>query len=110
KKSILDTLEDSSSLVFDDIVDDKETGKYTTVINFETLLLYTVSIIENISPQDVQLDDKKLLDVFTVSEKGRDWVIHFSETLLSIRHLFDNYVIRSTSEDTSRRSQIDWFL
>ncbi len=48
-KSILDTLEDSSSLVFDDIVDDKETGKYTTVINFETLLLYTVSIIENIS-------------------------------------------------------------
>lgn len=69
KKSILDTLEDSSSLVFDDIVDDKETGKYTTVINFETLLLYTVSIIENISPQDVQLDDKKLLDVFMVSEK-----------------------------------------
>ncbi|MGC4388522.1 DUF262 domain-containing protein, partial [Streptococcus suis] len=34
KKSILDTLEDSSSLVFDDIVDDKEIGKYTTVINF----------------------------------------------------------------------------
>ncbi|HEM6272887.1 TPA: DUF262 domain-containing protein [Streptococcus suis] len=110
KKSILAILEDLSSLVFDDIVDDKETGKYTTVINFETLLLYTVSIIENISPQDVQLDDKKLLDVFTVSEKGSDWVVCFSETLLSIRHLFDNYVIRNASEDTSRRSKNDWFL
>ena len=89
---------------------EKDFGDYTTVIDFPTFLLHVLAIAEGKKTDDIQLDDKKLLALFDIKNKDKTWVIEFSEFLLRIKHIFDNYIVRNSNMDSSSRNKDEWFL
>ncbi|MBE6164523.1 MAG: DUF262 domain-containing protein [Streptococcus gallolyticus] len=88
---------------------------YRSLVNFETFLFYAFYITENDSRETVSLDDKKLLATFEEKLRGlnddkkHDWVIKFSENLLRLRFIFDNFIIQNTYEDNNR-DETNWTL
>ena len=89
---------------------EKDFGDYTTIIDFPTFLLHVLAIAEGKKTDEIQLDDKKLLALFDIKNKGKTWVIEFSEFLLRIKHIFDNYIVRNSNMDSSSRNKDEWFL
>ena len=89
---------------------EKDFGNYTQVIDFPTFLLHVLAIWEGRDPSEVQLDDKKLLTLFDIKNKNKTWIIEFSEFLLKIKHVFDNYIVRNSNMDSSSRNKDEWFL
>ena len=89
---------------------EKDFGNYTQVIDFPTFLLHVLAIWEGRDPSEVQLDDKKLLTLFDIKNKNQTWIIEFSEFLLKIKHVFDNYIVRNSNMDSSSRNKDEWFL
>lgn len=89
---------------------EKDFGDYTTVIDFPTFLLHVLAIAEGKKTDEIQLDDKKLLALFDIKNKDKAWVIEFSEFLLRIKHIFDNYIVRNSNTDSSSRKKDEWFL
>jgi len=89
---------------------EKDFGDYTQVIDFPTFLLHVLAIWEGKDTNEVQLDDKKLLALFDIKNKNKTWVIEFSEFLLRIKHIFDNYIVRNSNMDSSSRNKDEWFL
>ena len=89
---------------------EKDFGDYTTIIDFPTFLLHVLAIAEGKKTDEIQLDDKKLLALFDIKNKDKTWVIEFSEFLLRIKHIFDNYIVRNSNMDSSSRNKDEWFL
>ena len=89
---------------------EKDFGDYTQVIDFTTFLLHVLAIWEGKDANEVQLDDKKLLALFDIKNKNKTWIIEFSEFLLKIKHIFDNYIVRNSNMDSSSRNKDEWFL
>ena len=89
---------------------EKDFGDYTTIIDFPTFLLHVLAIAEGKKTDEIQLDDKKLLALFDIKNKDKAWVIEFSEFLLRIKHIFDNYIVRNLNTDSSSRNKDEWFL
>lgn len=89
---------------------EKDFGDYTTIIDFPTFLLHVLAIWEGKDTSEVQLDDKKLLTLFDIKNKNKTWIIEFSEFLLKIKHIFDNYIVRNSNMDSSSRNKDEWFL
>ena len=89
---------------------EKDFSDYTQVIDFPTFLLHVLAIWEGRDPSEVQLDDKKLLALFDIKNKNKTWIIKFSEFLLRIKHIFDNYIVRNSNMDSSSRNKDEWFL
>jgi hypothetical protein len=89
---------------------EKDFGDYTTIIDFPTFLLHVLAIAEGKKTDKIQLDDKKLLALFDIKNKDKTWVIEFSEFLLRIKHIFDNYIVRNSNTDSSSRNKDEWFL
>lgn len=89
---------------------EKGFGDYTQVIDFPTFLLHVLAIWEGKDTSEVQLDDKKLLALFDIKNKNKTWIIEFSEFLLKIKHIFDNYIVRNSNMDSSSRNKDEWFL
>lgn len=89
---------------------EKDFGDYTQVIDFPTFLLHVLAIWEGKDTNEVQLDDKKLLALFDIKNKNKTWIIEFSEFLLKIKHIFDNYIVRNSNMDSSNRNKDEWFL
>lgn len=89
---------------------EKDFGDYTQVIDFPTFLLHVLAIWEGKDTSEVQLDDKKLLTLFDIKNKNKTWVINFSEFLLRMKHIFDNFIVRNSSMDSSSRNKDEWFL
>ena len=89
---------------------EKDFSDYTQVIDFPTFLLHVLAIWEGRDPSEVQLDDKKLLALFDIKNKNKTWIIKFSEFLLKIKHIFDNYIVRNSNMDSSSRNKDEWFL
>jgi len=89
---------------------EKDFGDYTQVIDFPTFLLHVLAIWEGKDTNEVQLDDKKLLALFDIKNKNKTWIIEFSEFLLRIKHIFDNYIVRNSNTDSSSRNKDEWFL
>ncbi len=89
---------------------EKDFGDYTQVIDFPTFLLHVLSIWEGTDNSEVQLDDKKLLTLFDIKNKNQTWVIKFSEFLLRMKHIFDNFIVRNSNMDSSNRNKDEWFL
>lgn len=89
---------------------EKDFGDYTQVIDFPTFLLHILAIWEGREPSEVQLDDKKLLTLFDIKNKNETWVIEFSEFLLRMKHIFDNFIVRNSNMDSSSRNKDEWFL
>ena len=85
--------------------------KYRTIINFETFLYFVYYItFGNVSPSDIQLDDKKLLETFenviNVNTNLED-VTLFIRNLLKLKFIFDNLIVRMSQETNSRRQEND---
>lgn len=89
---------------------EKDFGDYTQVIDFPTFLLHVLAIWEGKDTNEVQLDDKKLLALFDIKNKNKTWIVEFSEFLLKIKHIFDNYIVRNSNMDSSSRNKDEWFL
>ena len=89
---------------------EKDFGDYTTIIDFPTFLLHVLAIAEGKKTDEIQLDDKKLLALFDIKNKDKTWVIEFSEFLLRIKHIFDNYIVRNSNMDSLSRNKDEWFL
>lgn len=89
---------------------EKDFGDYTQVIDFPTFLLQVLAIWESADISEVQLDDKKLLTLFDIKNKNQTWVIKFSEFLLRMKHIFDNFIVRNSNMDSSSRNNDEWFL
>ena len=89
---------------------EKDFGDYTQVIDFPTFLLHVLAIWEGKDTSEVQLDDKKLLTLFDIKNKNETWVIEFSEFLLRMKHIFDNFIVRNSNMDSSSRNKDEWFL
>ena len=89
---------------------EKDFGDYTQVVDFPTFLLHVLAIWEGKDTNEVQLDDKKLLALFDIKNKNKTWIIEFSEFLLKIKHIFDNYIVRNSNIDSSSRNKDEWFL
>ena len=89
---------------------EKDFGDYTQVIDFPTFLLHVLAIWEGKDTSEVQLDDKKLLTLFDIKNKNKTWIIEFSEFLLKIKHIFDNFIVRNSNMDSSSRNKDEWFL
>ena len=114
KKSLLSSIENKESTTVKVISDTNEAEKYRTVINFETFLYFVYYItFGNISPSDIQLDDKKLLETFenitSVNTSVED-VTLFIRNLLKLKFIFDNLIVRMSQETNNRRQENDWFL
>ena len=77
---------------------------------FQHSLLHVLAIAEGKKTDEIQLDDKKLLALFDIKNKDKTWVIEFSEFLLRIKHIFDNYIVRNSNMDSSSRNKDEWFL
>lgn len=114
KKSLLSSIENKESTTVKVISDTNEAEKYRTVINFETFLYFVYYItFGNISPSDIQLDDKKLLETFenvTSVNTNLEDVTLFIRNLLKLKFIFDNLIVRMSQETNNRRQENDWFL
>lgn len=114
KKSLLSSLENKESTTIKVISHTNEVEKYRTIINFETFLYFVYYItFGNVSPSDIQLDDKKLLETFenvvSVNTNLEDITL-FIRNLLKLKFIFDNLIVRMSQETNNRRQENDWFL
>ena len=114
KKSLLSSIENKESTTVRIISDTNEAEKYRTIINFETFLYFVYYItFGNVSPSDIQLDDKKLLETFenvTSVNTNLEDVTLFIRNLLKLKFIFDNLIVRMSQETNNRRQENDWFL
>ena len=114
KKSLLSSIENKESTTVKVISHTNEVEKYRTIINFETFLYFVYYItFGNVSPSDIQLDDKKLLETFeniTSVNTSIEDVTLFIRNLLKLKFIFDNLVVRMSQETNNRRQENDWFL
>lgn len=114
KKSLLSSIENKESTTVKVISHTNEVEKYRTIINFETLLFFVYYItFGNVSPSDIQLDDKKLLETFenvTSVNTNIEDITLFIRNLLKLKFIFDNLIIRMSQETNNRRQENDWFL
>ncbi|UOC11874.1 DUF262 domain-containing protein [Streptococcus equinus] len=94
---------------------EKDLTTYRPLVNFETFLYYVFYLTEGIESNEITLDDKKLLATFEQKlnalndDTKHDWVIKFSENLLRLRFIFDNFIIQNSFEDNNR-DETNWTL
>lgn len=117
KQSLLDAIEgENKENEQPDTFYSDEIVNYSTVVNFETFLYYVYYLtFGNLSPEDIQLDDKKLLDTFsslTDTSGTVEDVIKFVRNLLQLKFIFDNLIVRMSHETVGegRRRENEWFL
>jgi len=89
---------------------EREFGDYSTVVDFPTFLLCAFALKNGQTVGGVQLDDKKMLSLFDVKNRDKKWIIDFSKLLLTMKHIFDNYIVRNSNTDSSSRNKDEWFL
>lgn len=87
-----------------------ELTRYRTLVNFNTFLYYALYITDGKSPDEIQLDDKKLQQSFAANKRDKKWILKFGSNLLQLKFIFDNLIIRNSLETNTRRREGDWFL
>ena len=114
KKSLLSSIGNKESTTVKVVSHTNEVEKYRTIINFETFLYFVYYItFGNVSPSDIQLDDKKLLETFenvTSVNTNIEDITLFIRNLLKLKFIFDNLIVRMSQETNNRRQENDWFL
>ena len=104
QRSLLDAIAqtkyESSSLV--NYVAD--ISNYTTVIDFPTFLLQVFFIMEG--NDETTFDDKKLLKIFEIERRDREWVQQFGQLLLTMKHIFDTLIVKNVQLENETEWQI----
>lgn len=96
--------EDEESSHSDDAI------RYRSIIDFNTFLYYVLYITDGKTPNEIQLDDKKLQKTFASNTRTKEWILRFSINLLKLKFIFDNFIVRNSLETTHRRTEGNWFL
>ena len=112
KKSLISAIEEGEGSITENIdaAENEDSSKYRCIVNFNTFLYYVLYLTDNIGPDSIQLDDKKLKSAFRVSSRDSRWILRFGENLLKAKFIFDNLIIRNSLETTNRRKEGEWFL
>lgn len=113
KKSLISAVEGKGKInaVADaDVAENEDSNKYRCIVNFNTFLYYVLYLTDNIAPDLIQLDDKKLKLAFRTPSRDSQWILSFGENLLKTKFIFDNLIIRNSLETTNRRKEGEWFL
>lgn len=104
QRSLLDeitqTKYESSSLVNNGA----DISNYTTVIDFPTFLLQVFFIMEG--NDETTFDDKKLLKIFEIERRDREWVQQFGQLLLTMKHIFDTLIVKNVQLENKTEWQI----
>ena len=104
QRSLLDeitqTKYESSSLVNNGA----DISNYTTVIDFPTFLLQVFFIMEG--NDETTFDDKKLLKIFEIERRDREWVQQFGQLLLTMKHIFDTFIVKNVQLENKTEWQI----
>ena len=104
QRSLLDeitqTKYESSSLVNNGA----DISNYTTVIDFPTFLLQVFFIMEG--NDETTFDDKKLLKIFEIERRDREWVQQFGQLLLTMKHIFDTLIVKNAQLENETEWQI----
>ena len=104
QRSLLDAITqtkyESSSLVNNGA----DISNYTTVIDFPTFLLQVFFIMEG--NDETTFDDKKLLKIFEIERRDREWVQQFGQLLLTMKHIFDTLIVKSVQLENETEWQI----
>ena len=104
QRSLLDAITqtkyESSSLVNNGA----DISNYTTVIDFPTFLLQVFFIMEG--NNETTFDDKKLLKIFEIERRDREWVQQFGDLLLTMKHIFDTFIVKSVQLENETEWQI----
>ena len=110
-KSILDIIQDNHQ---NEVRTEIETSeRFNSVIDFPNLLMHVLKIFNHdnhlgINAREIALDEKTLLDRFTVLEQQSvDEIKRFALVLCQCRYLFDKYIIKA---DTSKEQDDHWSL
>ena len=113
KKSLISAIEEPVEITAAadvDAAENEDSNKYRCIVNFNTFLYYVLYLTDNIAPDSIQLDDKKLKSAFRTSSRDSRWVLSFGENLLKAKFIFDNLIIRNSLETSNRRKEGEWFL
>ena len=104
QRSLLDAITqtkyESSSLVNNGA----DISNYTTVIDFPTFLLQVFFIMEG--NDETTFDDKKLLKIFEIERRDREWVQQFGQILLTMKHIFDTLIVKNVQLENETEWQI----
>lgn len=65
--------------------------RFSSVVNFANFLLQVLRVIKK---QDIPLDDKRLIDIFTKEKITEDFADIFISEMLRLRFLFDRFIIK----------------
>ena len=98
--AIIQTKYESSSLVNNGV----DISNYTTVIDFPTFLLQVFFIMEG--NDETTFDDKKLLKIFEIERRDREWVQQFGQLLLTMKHIFDTFIVKNVQLENETEWQI----
>ena len=110
-KSILDIIQDNHQNEARTEIETSE--RFNSVIDFPNLLMHVLKIFNHdnhlgINAREIALDEKTLLDRFTVLEQQSvDEIKRFALVLCRCRYLFDKYIIKA---DTSKEQDDHWSL
>lgn len=78
-------------------------GRFNSVIDFPNFLMHILKIyletsgINKITFKEIPLDEKELWHVFDKEDWNKEKIVNLIDILLSCRHLFDKYIIKSNS-------------
>ena len=104
QRSLLDAITqtkyESSSLVNNGA----DISNYTTVIDFPTFLLQVFFIMEG--NDETTFDDKKLLKIFEIERRDREWVQQFGQLLVTMKHIFDTLIVKNVQLENETEWQI----
>ena len=104
QRSLLDAITqtkyESSSLVNNGA----DISNYTTVIDFPTFLLQVFFIMEG--NDETTFDDKKLLKIFEIERRDRKWIQQFGNLLLTMKHIFDTFIVKNVQLENETEWQI----
>ena len=83
---------------------ESDISNYTTVIDFPTFLLQVFFIMEG--SNETTFDDKKLLKIFEIERRDREWVQQFGQLLLTMKHIFDTLIVKNVQLENETEWQI----
>ena len=83
---------------------ESDISNYTTVIDFPTFLFQVFFIMEG--SNETTFDDKKLLKIFEIERRDREWVQQFGQLLLTMKHIFDTLIVKNAQLENETEWQI----
>lgn len=104
KKSLLDAITQTKYESSSSVNNGADISNYTTVIDFPTFLLQVFFIMEG--NDETTFDDKKLLKIFEIERRDREWVQQFGQLLLTMKHIFDTLIVKNVQLENETEWQI----